>query len=195
MTKTISSNDAKLLAQDQVRNYASAVGSSATAPPDIIREAYEVAMTLQPRKFYLDHPNIRFIWELLDVEEHSSVFRATVDAWVEVEGNIQRAAQHVNRTIRSSTHVWSGFGVFRMKARGGGNWSLLDDHGRTDANEPRHDDPLPQTVVFIALTRLDHSNGFFMPLEVGQDVCIDSKAEIVYPPTGSGLGLAIWLRL
>ncbi|KAK4551406.1 hypothetical protein LTR86_011192 [Recurvomyces mirabilis] len=195
MTKTISSSNAERLAQDQARYYASAVGSSATALADVIREAYEVAMTLHPRKFYLDHPNIRFIWELLDVEEYSTVFRTAVDAWVEVEGNIQRAAQHVNRTVRSSTHVWSGFGVFRMKAGGGGNWSLLDDHGRTDANEPTHDESLPQTVVFIAFTRLDHSNGFFMPLEVGQDVCIDSKAEIAYPPTGSGLGLAIWLRL
>jgi len=82
-----------------------------------------------------------------------------------------------------------------MKAREGSNWSLLDDHGRPDADEPNSSEPLPQTVVFIALTQLDHTNGFFVPLEVGQCVCIDSRARIAYPPTGGGLGLAVWLRL
>lgn len=109
------------------------------------------------------------------------------------ENNIRRASKQVNRNPRTEHGIVSGFGIFRMKARPGPDWALLDDHGRPEQTEPdRHK---PQTVVFIALSRLDRTNGFFMELEAGQDVCIDSNARIVYPSTGGGLGIAIWLRL
>jgi hypothetical protein len=80
-----------------------------------------------------------------------------------------------------------------MKPRDGPDWVLLDDHGRVDTQdtEAMH----PQTVVFIALTHLGFDNGFFVSLEPGQDICIDSAAKIIYPPTGGGVGVAIWLKL
>jgi len=87
----------------------------------------------------------------------------------------------------------SGFGIFRMKPRDGPDWVLLDDHSRVDPHDT--EGQIPQTVVFIALSHLDFDNGFFTSLEQGQDICIDSAAKIVYPPTGGGLGVAIWLKL
>ena len=53
----------------------------------------------------------------------------------------------------------------------------------------------PQTVVFIALMDLDPSNGFFMSLKKGEDVCLDGNAVLRFPPAGGGLGLLLCLNL
>lgn len=84
------------------------------------------------------------------------------------------------------------FCVFRLKAFDGLQWEFLDDHGAYDKDEG---EPRPQTVVFIALTRLSQQNGFFIDLEPGQDVCVDSNAGLMFPPTGGGLGVCLCLNL
>lgn len=52
-----------------------------------------------------------------------------------------------------------------------------------------------QTIVFIALQDLGRLNGFFMSLDRGKDVCVDSKANILFPPSGGGIGVYIALNL
>lgn len=89
--------------------------------------------------------------------------------------------------------VLNGFAVFKMKEQSGVAWSRLCDHGRTDADLENKNHP--QTIVFIALTKLDYDNGFFMPLESGTYVCIDSTADIVYPPSGGGMGVMMYLNI
>lgn len=52
-----------------------------------------------------------------------------------------------------------------------------------------------QTVVFLALEDLNPDNGFFMYLQKGDDVCVDSKADVRFPPPGGGLGIVFILDL
>lgn len=88
--------------------------------------------------------------------------------------------------------VLNGFAIFRLKEQSGTAWSRLDDHGRKDHDL---DGDHPQTIVFIALTKLNYDNGFFMSLEPGAYVCINSTADIVFPPSGGGLGIVMWLNI
>lgn len=110
------------------------------------------------------------------------------------KSNGDRAAKLVNRKPQDPENLLSGFSIFRLKGREGG-WAALRDHGRPDPDERITAVRKPQTVVFIALSRLDHENGFFISLQPGQDICVDSCATILHPPTGGGLGIAIWLKL
>ena len=107
--------------------------------------------------------------------------------------NVDRAARHVQRnpTVRGQALVCA-FCIFRLKRLDGPHWEFLDDHG---AQDPRLEEQGPQTVVFIALTELDHRNGFFINLKPGQDVCIDGTAGLIFPPEGGGLGVCICLNL
>ena len=75
--------------------------------------------------------------------------------------------------------------IFRLKESN--ELACLQGHGA--------DDCVPQTVIFIALTPLHQQNGFFVDLEPGQDVCVDSVADIWFPPSGGGLGLCVCLNL
>ena len=52
-----------------------------------------------------------------------------------------------------------------------------------------------ETIVFIALEPLTPDNGFFMRLDEGQDVCLDSKASVQFPSTGGGRGVYIALKI
>lgn len=52
-----------------------------------------------------------------------------------------------------------------------------------------------QTIVFIALEDLTTDNGFFISLKQGQDICVDSKADILFLPTSGGLGICFALLL
>lgn len=85
MSKTISPSDAETLAQHQCDEYSKFIGTFSPIPPDVIHDASEVAAGLQPTTFYIAHPNIRFIWELLDLRDNSKIFRAAVDAWLKVQ--------------------------------------------------------------------------------------------------------------
>lgn len=107
---------------------------------------------------------------------------------------MERAAKLVGREPRNPEDLVSGFSVFRMKGREG-DWAALHDHGRPDREERETGIRKPQTVVFIALSPLDHDNGFFVALQPGQDICVDSCATILHPSTSGGLGIAIWLKL
>lgn len=107
---------------------------------------------------------------------------------------MNRAARHVNRkpTVTGQALV-RAFCVFRLKALDGPQWEFLDDHGAYNDGDAR--DPRPQTVVFISLTHLSQQNGFFIDLEPGQDVCVDSVAGLMFPPEGGGLGVCLCLNL
>lgn len=100
--------------------------------------------------------------------------------------------RHVGREPYSDNLV-NGFAVIRMKERYFKDWHHFNDHGREDSILKFRG--RPQAVGFIALTPLSVQNGFFMPLAEGENVLIDSKANIHYPNTGGGLAIAIWLRL
>jgi hypothetical protein len=54
---------------------------------------------------------------------------------------------------------------------------------------------VPQTVCFLALEELSAKNGFFMLLQKGEDVCLDSRTEIQIPSSGGGRGLFIALAM
>lgn len=82
------------------------------------------------------------------------------------------------------------FCIFRLKAFDTATWLLVPEReglGR--------DPKIRQTVVFVALTDLDTNNGFFMSLRKGQDVCVDSRAYVRFPPGGGGVGLYFCLNL
>lgn len=80
-----------------------------------------------------------------------------------------------------------GFCVFRLKASEDVGWTTSSDTLGIDRHEP-------QTVVFIALQDLNANNGFFMSLPQGCDVCLDSRAEVLFPSGGGG-GMGIFLAL
>lgn len=108
---------------------------------------------------------------------------------------MQRAACHVKRdpTARAQALV-RAFCIFRLKSLDGPQWEYLDDHGvHTDDHDC--EEQRPQTVIFIALTELGRNNGFFLHLQPGEDVCIDSNAKLLFPPEGGGLGLCLCLDL
>ncbi len=77
--------------------------------------------------------------------------------------------------------------MFRLKAVERQRWEPHEGLGI--------DDREPQTTIFIALENLNPENGFFMSMEHGRDVCLDSKADIRFPPTGGGLGIYIALDI
>lgn len=71
----------------------------------------------------------------------------------------------------------------------GDEWTKPLDSLGMDGHEP-------QTLVFIALEDLNSSNGFFMTLKKGQDVCLDSRAKLRFPSrSGSGIGIFVALNL
>lgn len=74
-----------------------------------------------------------------------------------------------------------------MKASEDHGWSKVHDALGIDQHEP-------QTVVFIALHDLNANNGFFMSLPEGCDICLDSRAKILFPNKGGG-GMGIFLAL
>lgn len=51
------------------------------------------------------------------------------------------------------------------------------------------------TVVIIAVEPLGLSNGCFVNLDPGQDVCVDGNRTVILPGTDSGLGILIDLNL
>ena len=106
-----------------------------------------------------------------------------------------RAARHVGRVpVFEGQALVRAFCIFKLKAFDGQQWEFLDDHGLHPAEHSR-EEQRPQTVVFIALTDLNRHNGFFMDLEAGQDVCVDSAAGLLFPPEGGGLGVCLCLNL
>lgn len=111
---------------------------------------------------------------------------------VKDESNIQRVERHVKR--KADAAILRGYGVFRLKAQEGPSWMELSRYSFVQGRE-EEEHPMPQALVFIALDTLGVHNGFFISLKAGQDVCIDSAATIVWPPTGGGLGIAIWLNI
>lgn len=111
------------------------------------------------------------------------------------EANVRRAARHVQRqpTVEGQALV-RAFCIFRLKRFDGPRWESLDDHG-VHTDDRGSEEQRPQTVVFIALTALSRHNGFFIDLRPGEDVCIDSGADLLFPPEGGGLGVCICLNL
>ena len=103
------------------------------------------------------------------------------------ESNIQRAAKQVGRHVEAAQSLLRGFCAFRLKASDGHGWRRAGDWLGIDECQP-------QTVVFIALEDLNSSNGFFMAVEKGYDVCLDSRADVLFPIDGGG-GLGIFLSL
>ena len=104
------------------------------------------------------------------------------------QSHIQQAESLVQRSVvERDSGVLRGFCVFKMKASKDGGWATVDRTLGIDEHEP-------QTVVFIALENLSASNGFFMRLPVGCHVCLDSRAEVLFPNKGGG-GMGIFLAL
>ncbi len=110
--------------------------------------------------------------------------------------NVARAGVCVKRTVPQTDpeELRCGFCVFRLKER-------VDKEGSSVFWKSMQQDGLgihpghAETVVFIALEDLGPSNGFFMPLKYGQDVCVDSKADVLFPSTGGGKGLCFVLKI
>jgi hypothetical protein len=107
---------------------------------------------------------------------------------------VLRAARHVKRDPVEGQALVRAFCIFRLKGLDGQQWEFLDDH-RVPTNDHSPEEEHPQTVVFIALTELNRHNGFFTDLEVGEDVCIDSAAGLLFPSEGGGLGVCLCLNL
>lgn len=106
-----------------------------------------------------------------------------------------RAARHVKREpVLKGPALVHAFCIFRLKRLDGLQWEYLDDHGGPAADHSSEEER-PQTVVFVALTELNRRNGFFTDLEVGEDVCVDSAAGLLFPPEGGGLGVCLCLNL
>ncbi|KAK4890419.1 hypothetical protein LTR49_028730, partial [Elasticomyces elasticus] len=206
-------HDAKERAKEQSDRRSAAVGSS--LPVDTIQDILRIAQTLDPRPLFVKYAETRFLWEILDMGEDTDILKMVktlVFNWVQVSGstqsyssgqsltinetkdNITRVVESVGRQPYEPDNLVSGFAIFRMKQRNDGpDWITLNDHGWPEPNDPH--DLMPQTAVFVALSDLCYENGFFMDLKSGQDVCLDTKEDIVYPPKGGGLGVAFWLRL
>ena len=101
-----------------------------------------------------------------------------------------RAEKCVGRKAQTDTEqLVRAFGLFRLRARSDStDWISVPDGLGNDARKL-------QTTVYIALMDLNPENGFFMHLRKGEDVCIDSKANIKFPPPGGGLGISFVLDL
>lgn len=89
--------------------------------------------------------------------------------------------------MKQGQNLILAFFIFRLKADKEAGWGRPQGLGIKNQEQ--------QTIVFIALETLDVTNGFFMSLTQGGDVCLDSKADVQFPPTGGGLGMCIVLDL
>ena len=208
-SKQVAPSDIEELAEKQIQHYSDAIGHS--VPQRNIANVLEFAQTAQPHKVYSRFAEIRFLYEMLPLQDVRDQVLTLINAWVEVCGpsrgqnipltwliqngdNIKRAAQHVRREPKhESNQLVKAYCLFRLKARDGVEWHFLGDHGYYGVDEV--EDQQPQTVAYIALTQLNRYNGFFVDLEPGQDVCVDSAAKVAFPPTGGGLGICICLKL
>ena len=103
------------------------------------------------------------------------------------EDNVKKAVKCVQREAGDQrTNLIKGFCIFRLKTPTVHSWISADGLGLDNKS---------QTVVFVALQRLSADNGFFMTLEAGQDVCLDSKADVKFPPSGGGLGVFLSFKI
>ncbi|KAK6421571.1 hypothetical protein LTR95_016793 [Oleoguttula sp. CCFEE 5521] len=184
-------DEAASIASDQCRSYTSAIGSGVERA--MIEDVRNFAQSARTHERFVQYAEIRFVYEMLLMEGGFDKILALVNSWVENDANVDRAACHVQRepTVRGQALV-RAFCIFRLKKLDGPQWEFLDNYG---AQDPRLEEQGPQTVVFIALTQLCHQNGFFINLEAGQDVCIDSTAGLIFPPEGGGLGVFVCLNL
>ncbi|KAK3045653.1 hypothetical protein LTR09_012785 [Extremus antarcticus] len=135
------------------------------------------------------HPEKVVPFEMLEKVDWATKVSAWVDNWVAREQNIERASTHVGRAPeRGGPALVRSFCMFRLKAFTTATWLPVSEGLGRDADKR-------QTVVFVALIDLDTTNGFFMSLKKGQDVCVDSRAIVYFPPTGGGSGLFFCLNL
>ncbi|KAM0714207.1 hypothetical protein Q7P37_009994 [Cladosporium fusiforme] len=190
MSTLVEPHEALLLAEKQAGHHAKAV-RRLDFPATDLNDLREMARGLQPKDVFKEYQEIRFVYEYLRMGEGLSAVRELVKSWIDKAENLADVESIVSR--KKAWKVLNGFAVFKMKEQSGLAWSRLNDHGRTDAD--LDDQNHPQTIVFIALTHLNYDNGFFMPLEPGTYVCIDSAADIVYPPSGGGIGVMMYLNI
>ena len=154
---------------------------------------------------YTRYPQVPFIYEILD---NADITKQIAYQWVQVrtppsmkvvtlishkdEGNIRRAETIVKRKRSEAqrSNPLNGYAAFRFKALPEelkkGDHIILEGMGLTRDKE---------TVVFIALDRWHSGNGFFTEMDLGEDICMDSHAEVSWPGTGGGLGIFLSLRL
>lgn len=200
-------------ANQQRFTYSHAIGNGSDKSTIEELRTFAERAPVHPR--FEQYAEIRFVYEMLSMAGSVTKVSALVDAWVNVRGscpsndpcvlticqteeNVSRAARHVNRQCADTGQALvRAFCVFRLKALDGPKWEYLDDHGAHDDDDENDDvgEPRPQTVVFIALTPLNQRNGFFIDLEPGQDVCVNSNAGLWFPPPGGGLGICLCLNL
>ncbi|KAL1311907.1 hypothetical protein AAFC00_001977 [Neodothiora populina] len=154
-----------LIAREHHEIYSRAVGKGLST--EDINAASKIIEQAQPRDIYRKHSEIPFVYEVLTTPGWREEVSALADRWVTDTKNIQRASTSVGRIAeKHGPDLVRAF--YRAKN---------------------------QTVVFVALVELNPSNGFFMPLEKGQDVCIDGNTVLRFPPCGGGVGLFICLNL
>ncbi|KAL1311908.1 hypothetical protein AAFC00_001977 [Neodothiora populina] len=176
-----------LIAREHHEIYSRAVGKGLST--EDINAASKIIEQAQPRDIYRKHSEIPFVYEVLTTPGWREEVSALADRWVTDTKNIQRASTSVGRIAeKHGPDLVRAFCMFRLKAFNSSDWIPVSEGMSIDRAKN-------QTVVFVALVELNPSNGFFMPLEKGQDVCIDGNTVLRFPPCGGGVGLFICLNL
>lgn len=75
--------DTALIAS-QNEKYSRAVHTNDDITVEAIRNIRVAAEALQPSRKYKEYSEVRFIWEMLELEEKASQIRDIVDTWVQV---------------------------------------------------------------------------------------------------------------
>ena len=188
--------------EDQERRLSLSLGRGSSQ--SVIESATRV-LTLAPRHpDYIKFDQVPFVYEKLGGQKTNDAVKAVVDDWTQVgfagiladlqcllcgqiPGNIHRAADAVGRSASNTTtdivKAYCGFRFKDLKIK----WQPLRGLA---VNERKH-----STVVIIALEPLNHENGCFVNLAIGEYVCVDGNADVLIPGTGGGLGIFIDLDL
>lgn len=167
-----------------------------------VQRAARALREASPHKDFDRHQDVSFVYEKLDGADVRDAVKDVVDRWIQVSlssvkmsvteqtkypENIQRAASVAGRGRVVGTgdlvHQFCGFRFRPLKRPSMRLQGLATDHR------------LDSTVAIIALTPLTSSNGSFIELAEGEDVCLDGHSTIVLPGTGGGIGVLIDLKI
>lgn len=168
-------------------SHSTAIGRGST--PAEIEEISRFVESASPAKVYDEHPDTPFVYEILEKSGWEEKLSSLADRWVEKDENTQRASAQVGRIVtKHGSSLIRTFCMFRLRPFSSPGWIPMSEGLGRDRGKQ-------QTVVFIALTDLNPSNGFFLSLKKGEDVCVDGNELLRFPPTGGGLGVLLCLNL
>lgn len=184
--------------EDQCESLSKSIGQG--LPRAVVQGALETLAAAPPHKDFIRYKDTNFIYTKLD-ESANDVVRCLVDEWINVcigpmvlglwltasqkPDNIARAAAAAGRAP-SRENIVKAFCGFRFKEL---RKKTQPVEGLAVVKRER------STVVILAVESLDLSNGCFVKLEMGQDVCVDGNMTILMPGTSDGLGILIDLNL